>query len=57
MPAVTLSDADKRYVERLRKKFPMENVPTVKEAMELILEYVEAHETDFIAWVKSHKGE
>ena len=55
MPAVTLTDAKKRYVEKLRKKFPMEKVLTVKETMELILGFIETNESDFITWVKGHE--
>lgn len=53
MPAITISDANKKYVERLRKKIPVDNVPTIKDTMGFVLEFLETKETEFTSWIKN----
>ncbi len=53
MPAITISDANKKYIERLRKKIPVDNVPTIKDTMGLVLEFLETKEAEFTSWIKN----
>ncbi len=53
MAAITITDANKKYIERLRKKIPVDNVPTIKDTMGLVLEFLETKEAEFASWVKN----
>jgi hypothetical protein len=56
MPAITISDAKKKYIERLRKKIPLDTVPTVKDTVGFVLEFLETKEAEFTRWMKNKKG-
>ncbi len=53
MPAITISDANKKYIEKLRKKIPVDNVPTIKDTMGFVLEFLETKESEFTSWLKN----
>jgi hypothetical protein len=53
MPAITISEANKKYIERLRKKVPVDNVPTIKDTMGFVLEFLETKESEFTRWLKN----
>jgi hypothetical protein len=52
MPTITVSENDKKYIEKLRKIMPLEKVPNIKKTIELILKYLERNEQDFLGWLK-----
>jgi hypothetical protein len=47
MPAIAISEANKKYIERLRKKIPVDSVPTIKDTIGFVLEFVETKESEF----------
>ena len=48
MPTVLLSEADKKYLEQLRKKIKSESVPTLKATVGLVLKFIKFEEEKFI---------
>jgi len=57
MPTVTVSENDKKYIEKLRKAMPLERVPSIKKTIELILKFVNESESDFLEWVRKRGHE
>jgi hypothetical protein len=58
VPAVTVSEDDMKYIERLRKDMPLvhNKMPSVKKTIELILRFVEERKSDFVQWTEK-KGQ
>lgn len=56
MPTVTVSEKNRRYLEKLRTMVSLQRVPTIKKTVELVLVFIENNETDFVNWVKEKKG-
>ncbi len=57
VPTITVSEDDKKYIEKLRKKIPFDKVPFVKRTIELVLRFIEERESDFLKWVGEREGQ
>jgi len=51
MPAVTVSEKTRKYLDQLRKKAPLEKVPNLKRTVEIALDFIEDNEESFFAWI------
>jgi len=59
VPTITVSEDDKKCIEKLRKDMPLINskVPNVKKTIELMLKFVEERKSDFIQWTEKNGQE
>lgn len=52
---MTVSEKNKRYLEKLRKIIPSDKVPSIKKTVGLVLDFVGEREVEFLNWIKEKK--
>ena len=52
MPTVSVSEDTKKYLDRIRRLAPRDNLPNLKEISDLVISFVKEHEKEFLDSIK-----